>query len=578
MTTTSSTSSIAGQVNQTASGQTYITGTVSGLDTETLIESAVATKTAAATALDTQVSTDGSRITAYQQIQSYMNALESSLLALNSATNSTGLSATGASGTPGSAFASKSVSYTTSDGSSATSLLSVTADSTAATGTHRIIVQQVAQAMQVTGTAQTSDTTALGYTGSFALNLDGNSASTINVTSGMSMEDVENAINATTSTSGVSADILQSSSGYELVLAGSSTDQQINVSGVTGDDVLTGIGVTNAGGGFATVSQVAQGAQISLDGATVTSTTNSFTNVLTGLDIDVTNAAPSTTITATLGNDTSDVETAINSVITNYNTLRDYLAAEQTVNSDGSINSDQYLYNDPIVNDSAQALSSILTSLSGSGTINSLASIGITLDSDNHLVVSNQTALTNALDNNYSSVSALFQTQATSTDANLSVVTNTTSLSTGSLSIAITTDGSGTITGASANGDASAFTISGDELVGAAGTPYAGMTLKYTGTNSTTATMSFTPGMADQLTNTLDGYANSDTGIIATQITAVQSNDTTLTAESTQIKSDAANYEQTLIDKYAQMETAISTADTLKSQILAILNSTRNSD
>ena len=580
MTSTSSTGTIAGQVNQTSSGQTYITGTVSGLDTESLIQSAVAAKTAQATALTTQVSTNTSKITAYQTIQTYMGKVESALLALNSATNSTGLNVSGTTGTPGSAFNSKSVSYTTSDGSSATSLLTVTADGTAAAGSHKIIVQQVAQDEQVVSDAQTSNTTALGYNGSFSIGLANGGSSTINVTSGMSLKDVENAINATTATSGVSADILQSSTGYQLVISGNTTDENLSVSNVSGDDVLQGLGVTtDSSGDFKTITQAAQGAQISLDGATVTSSTNEFDNVLTGISIDVANAAPSTTITATLSNDTSDVETAINNVITAYNTLRDYLAAEQSVGSDGTIDSSQYLYNDSIVNNSAAQLSNILTGLftTGSGTINSLASLGITLDSNNHLAISNQTMLDNALNNNYSAVSALFQTQFTTSDANLTVTNNSSNLNISGLSLAITTDGSGNITGVTANGEADDFTINGTQLVGKSGTAYAGLTLNYTGSGSTTATVSMTQGLADKLTNLLDSYSNSNTGIIANQITSVQNVDTQLNSQAAQIQSDASNYEQTLIQKYAQMETAISTADTVKSQIEAILNSTSNS-
>ncbi len=574
-----STSSISGQVNQTSSGQTYITGTVSGLDTQTLIESAVAAKTQKATTLDTQISTNTSKITAYQAIQTYMGKVEAALLALNSGTNSTGLNSTYSSGTPGSAFDSKTVSYSTSDGSDGSSLLTVTADGTASTGSHKIIVNQVAQAEQVVGTAQASSSTALGYSGSFDLNLDGDSASTITVTADMSLKDIQNAINATTSTSGVSADILQSSSGYQLVISGTDTNKLLNVSSVTGDDVLQGIGITNSGGDFAKISQAAQGAEITLDGATVTSDSNNFANVLTGISIDVTNAAPSTTVTATLSNNTTDVESAINSVITAYNTLRDYLAAEQAVGTDGAVNSNQYLYNDSIVNNSTSQLSNILTSLfsTGAGTVNSLASLGITIDSDNHLTISNQTMLDNALKNNYSAVTALFQTQFSSSDANLTVASNSSNLNASNLSLAITTDGSGNITGVTANGDANAFTISGHQLVGKTGTAYAGLTLEYTGASSKTVTLSMTQGIADKLTNLLDSYSNSDTGLIASQITSVQSADTKMATESAQIKSDASDYEQTLIQKYAAMETAISTANTLKSQILAILNSSNSS-
>ena len=277
-----------------------------------------------------------------------------------------------------------------------------------------------------------------------------------------------------------------------------------------------------------------------------------------------------------IGNDTSGITTAINNFITAYNSLRTFVTAQQQVATDGTVDSTSApLFGDTILRSITNSIGGILGSSYGSSGVNSLGAIGITFDSSNNLQISDPTALNNALTNNLSGVQTLFATQYTSTDSNLTIQSNTSSLG-GPFTLDVQTDGSGNITGASVGSDSSSFSVSGNLIIGKPGTIYAGLTFQYTGATSSNVTVSFPQGLADSLYNSLDSYANSNTGVIINQVNSLQTTDTQLQQRSADIKADGETYRQQLIQKYADMETKISAAQTLKSQIIAILNGSDN--
>lgn len=565
MTTTSSTtnsSGLTGTLNQTASGRNYITGAITGLDTNSLIQSAVNQRLTGYNQLETEISTNTSEISAYNYLQSYAQSLQTAISSLKSTTDSAGNTLTSKTGT-----------FTTSDGSTSSNLVTATVSATALSGTHTLVVDKLATAMSVTSAAQSSTGTALGYTGTFDIALDGKTAATISVNPDMSLGDLQQAINNLSATTGVSADIAQVGNGqYKLVLTGTSTNANISVSNVTGDDVMQQLGVTASDGSFANVAQTAGQAQFSLDGTTIYSDSNTVSNVLTGVTLNLVNANPNTTLTMTVGSNTSGISTAINNFITAYNTLRNYIASQQNVDtSTGTVSSSAVLFNESIMRDFSHDVSGLLSTSYGSGTINSLGALGISLDDNNNLELSDSDTLNDALTNNLSSIQQLFATQFTSSSTNLTLAANSSNLN-GTYTVAITTDGNGNITGASVNGDSNAFTIDGNQLVGKTGTAYAGLTLQYDGSSSANVQVTFSQGLGDALYNTLDSYANTDSGIIANRVDQLQTQNTDMTTQASQLYQDAQDYQDQLIDKYSQMETAALNAQLLKQQIDAILN------
>lgn len=380
-------------INTSSSGKTYLTGLISNIDTASLIETAVKAKLTKSDRLDDTISTNTTKISAYQDLQGYIQEMTDALDALRS-TNSDN------------AFNEKQVTAKSSDSTSAENIVSATTTSSAAAGTYRVVVQQLAQAMSVASSLQSSADSALGQTGVFNLQLEGYAGAEIAVTADMSLRDIADAINDASGETGVTADLLQTGSGYKLVLTGAVTAESFTTSSVSGDDIMSALGVLDSGGDFASVSQAAQQAILTLNGSTIESDSNTLTNVLGGLTLELTNAAPSTTVTLTVGNNTEGVKEAISTLVDAYNQLRAYIAQNREI-TDGAVSSYAYLYAESLLSSLDQSLGRMTTQSYGSSDYNSLGSIGITINEDNKWEL-DDTTLDTALAANFSGVVSLF--------------------------------------------------------------------------------------------------------------------------------------------------------------------------
>jgi len=247
-----SVSSTSSGVSVTTSGTTNS----SSIDWSALIQAAVDAKTAQADTISTTITSNEAKISAYQTLQTDLQTLYSGLSSLSTAVVNS-LSS--------SAFATRSASISSTGDVSASSALSMTIKNGAAIGDHTLTISQLATAHKVSGTAQSSQTDELGYSGTFSIGLAGGTTSDITVTSTMSLQDVVDAINAQTSTTNVQASIVQvSSTSYQMVLTGTEDAADITYSSTSGDDIMNELGVTDSSGTFTNVIQEAQSAEFSL--------------------------------------------------------------------------------------------------------------------------------------------------------------------------------------------------------------------------------------------------------------------------------------------------------------------------
>ena len=548
----------------TSGTTTYIVGTSSGLDTSALVEVAVASKTIAADRIDLEVEENDLKISAYEEMQTLAATLGSSLDNLKSIV--------GFANQDTNIFSARAGYMESSTSTEATSLISVAVDTDAAIGDYEIVVNQKAFAQKVMSGSQTTSTDPLdgtGYTGTFDIGLAGGATETISVTAGMSLTDLANEINNFSETSGVTASVVKiGENQFTLVLTGQETNKAIEISNVTGDDVMTSIGVTDSlGGAYSNVLQNAQAAQITLDGITITRDDNNFDDVLEGIDISVENADPGTTISLSIGNDTSSTKEAITAFVDAYNDLREFIVTNQTVTDDGAVSS--ALFSDTIM----ESMNSAIANIIGSATNSSLATlrdIGITYTNDNYLSI-DSTALDDALLDNYDAVEELFATTYQSSTDQFALTRNESSADFPPLSFDITVDGSGNMTNVLVNGEANMFDISGTRLVGKEGTIYAGLSFSYQAGVSDTITYNLNQGIGDRLSNALSAYTDSLNGIISSSIAALEEENTDLTAESATIRSNAEDYRTRLIEKYAAMEAQIEALKLIQQQLQAII-------
>jgi flagellar hook-associated protein 2 len=440
----------------------------------------------------------------------------------------------------------------------------------AATGDHTLQISQIATAQKVIGTSVADKTAELGYSGTFSIGLAGGTSADVAITSTMSLEDVVDAINAQTSTTNVQASIIQvSSTEFEMVLSGTEDAADIETSSVSGDDIMNKLGVTDSSGNFTDVLQTAQPAIFKLDGVSLTRDTNDITDVLSGVTFNLLQDTPTgTTLNISIEADTSSISTALQTFVTDYNAFRDYVYGQQQLSSDGTVDSSSVLFGDGTMRTIATQMEQALnTSIGGL----SLSDLGLSFNTTNDLEL-DSSVLSTTLSQNLAGAMSLLSAQTTTSSSSLSVV-NTGSSPPASFALDLTVDSSGALTSASVGGDSSLFTVSGNSIIGNAGTVYAGMAFTYSGSASTSVTVTSTTGIAAQIYNLAKSSSNTSTGSIQTLITNLQTRDDSMQQQIDDINSRAALYKTMLTNQYAKYQSAISTANSTLDYLSALLDS-----
>lgn len=554
----------------TLGNRTFLFGGASGVDTSSLITAAYNAKKSEADKIDVQVKKNTAKYEAYKQIETLSNAVKTSLA--NVQKNYSALSTTTG------LFDQRTGSLSSNTSVAAGSLVDVKLDAGTTLGAHEVIIQTKGQAQRITSTGSASSTTALGYTGSFSIGVDGKTASSINVTSGMTLTDLAAAINTTSTTSGVTATIAKvSETSYQLVLSGSDINKAIQITGASGDDVMQNIGVTNSSGGNANILQAAQPTTMKVDGITYSRDSNTISDVISGVTFSVKNADPATTLNLSVENDNSGVKAGIQSFIDSYNALRDYIKTQQVVSDSGTVDDGVALFGDTLMENLNRTLQGLVGGSYGSGGTNlsTLRDVGITLDTDNKLVMDEST-FDSALIDKFSQVQDLFQAKVSVDNAEFKMSKNTT---TGSQNFAmqITMSG-GVISGVSVGGDPNLFDFSNGTITGKTGTVYEGMSFVYIGTTDTTVNVGIQAGLADSLNGTITKFSDVLDGDITKEMNKISSLNTELEQRSSRVLERAATYRDNLIDKYAAFEAKLAQAQSILAQLQAITKSTSNND
>ncbi|MGY4252993.1 flagellar hook-associated protein 2 [Bradyrhizobium sp. USDA 4516] len=560
MTVSSATSSTSNTTSTSSASTVTTTGTTNStsIDWDALIEAEVNAKLAAATSITTTITANQAKITAYQSLQTELSTLATGLSSLStSIINSIATNA----------FATRAATISSTGDVSASSALNMSVNSGSATGDHTLQITQLATAQKVIGSSQPSSSTALGLSGTFSLGLSGGTGTAISITSGMSMQDIVDTINAQTSTTNVQASIVQVSSGsYEMVLTGTQDAADIAYSSTSGDDILNKLGVTDTSGAFTDVLQKSQSAEFTLDGIALTRNTNDISDVLSGVTFDLLQPTPSgTSLNISIETDTSQITSALQTFVTNYNAFRDQVIAQSAQNSDGTAASSAVLFGDSTMRDLMTQLQQVLSGTVGGMT---MADLGLSFNENNELQLDTGT-LSTVLTQNLAGVTQLLSAQTATSSSQLSVVNTGTSPQ--SFTLDLTVDSTGTLTGASVGGDSSGFSVVGNTIIGNSGTIYAGMAFTYTGSTSQSITVTSSSGLATQLYQ-LAHTSSGTSGQLQTMITNLQSRDTDLQSQVSDIQSNAATFKAQLQVQYANYQAAIESANNTLGYLKALLD------
>ncbi|MGH1397645.1 MAG: flagellar filament capping protein FliD [Alphaproteobacteria bacterium] len=547
----------------TSGSRTILSGTISGLDTASLIQNAVDSNNASADRLDVRINENQTEIDAYQEFFGLANNVQTALNTLKSSTSVASDST--------SVFDQRTANLT-STGAEATGLLDISINEGAPQGTYQIVVNQKAEAFSTSSTSTSDKDAAMGLVGNFDIGLDGFTATTIDITATDSLQDLADAINADTENSGVSASILQvSETDFQIIITGTQTNTAMSVTTNNGN-VLQNMGIVDVGDVFEVgqIIQNEQEAQITFDGTPITRDDNTFDDLITGIEFDIRASDPASTITIDVNNDVASAKTEIESFLESFNALRDFIIQNQQVNTDGTIPEEAVLFGDNLLGTLSNSIFNIINTFrSNNGNVTTFADLGIGFDDNNRLILENPTTLDDALLNDFTDIQNFFRTEFTIDDSNLGVIANTSTQESIELELDIVMNLDGSI--ASASGGGTAFIINGTSITAPSGSIYEGITFAYVGDNDATISISMQAGIADRLNNAIEGYTNPTTGLIQNEIDTITSTNEDLTEEAEEIRTRGEEIREREISRYSDLEAALARAESLRRTLTALL-------
>lgn len=293
------------------------------------------------------------------------------------------------------------------------------ANASATAGTHTIAIQNLAQ---TSSAASDSVGASDVLTGGITFKIGNGDWQTVNVgdnSTSSTLSGLSAAINA--ADLGVTANVLTNANGtvrLSLVSQASGSAGQITIANTsnnpTGATTLADSTKSdaNAGLGLATVQDGKDGA-FTVDGVPLTSASNIVSNAIPGVTFQLlstgTPNADSTpeSVQVIIANDTSTIETAINTFVTDYNAVIKSVNSQEGKDSSGQSES---LYGTSVLAQLQQGLQSAMSMNFGNGAISSLVSLGITANASADGTISlNADALSSALNSKFSAVASFFQ-------------------------------------------------------------------------------------------------------------------------------------------------------------------------
>ncbi len=425
-----------------------------GLDVNGIVSQLMAAERQPLTRFASQEAGYQAKLSAYGSIKGGVSSFQTALQGLNNASKFQALTAT----------------------SSDTAVVSATAASTAAPGQYALEITSLAQAQKLVAAGQTSSTDAIGsgaattitfdfgtvsggtltdgvYSGaSFASNGNASKSVTIDA-SNNSLEGIRDAINS--AKIGVTASIINDGSGtpYRLALASDDTgvSNSLKVS-VSGDAAIEGL-LAHDPAGTQNLSQTvaAQNANFTLNGVAITKTSNTVTDALAGVTLNL-NKVTTSPATLTVARDTASMSGAVSGFVKAYN---DLTATLKNLSSyDATAKRGAILQGDSTVRSLQTQLRNIVGSpiVGVPGDLSTLSSIGVSFQKDGTLAV-DQTKLNDAIKNHPDEIASLFSSVGKGSDSLVGFSKATDDTKAGSYAVNVTqlatqgkTVGSGAIT------------------------------------------------------------------------------------------------------------------------------------
>jgi flagellar hook-associated protein 2 len=271
------------------------------------------------------------------------------------------------------------------------------ANPTAAAGSHSVVVTSLATTSSQFSNRITNASDVLSGTLSLQVGSGTSQTITLDATDN-TLGTLASAINQ--GAYGVSASVVTDTQGSRLSLVSKTSGAagQITLSAGLSDQTTSSAVTFSAG-------QDGADAQLKVDGLVTTSASNTVTGAIPGVTFQLLQAAPSSTLQVQITNDNTAVESAMQTLVSAYNSVVSTLTKQEGKDTSGAA---EPLYGSSTLALVQTQLSSALLGGATSGKVSSLSQLGVTLNQDGTLTF-NQSTLDGTLNTNFSDVVGFMQ-------------------------------------------------------------------------------------------------------------------------------------------------------------------------
>jgi len=540
-TSTSSTTSSSASIGQSILSSLNANG--AGIDTDSLITSLTAAqKTSLETPITTKQTANSAQISAVATLTSDLNAFSTSLNTLI-----------------------QGGTLQTQPVSSDTSVMTVAAVAGTPVGalSQSITVNALAYAQSVKSGAYS--TSQAFNTGTLTLTVGSGSPITINVdSSNNTLSGIAQAINA--KGAGVTANVITGSDGTAtLVLKGktgaansftlTSADDS-TATQPTGGMSLSALSYDGSAASGLTQTQAAQDASVTVDGVTVTRDSNTFNDVIPGVSMTLSKIG---TVNLTSTRPNSAITEAVNDFVSAYNQLLGEINTDTAAASAGG--SAGPLQGNAALRQLKTQLSQLTTTpLNASGTIRTLAELGVSTAQDGTLSV-NSATLTSMMSKYPDDVEAMFVTSQSSSSSKVLITSAAGSSASGVFQVTGLTPATG---GGNATGSINGIPMSASSwnLTAVGGQGADGLKLQILSGTPGSATITINQGLGgalqalvNSMTATVSGKPVGQLATLSASLTTTQ---TSLADALTKADAQLTVYHDQLVTKFTQMNTLVS--------------------
>lgn len=573
----------------TSNGKTVLTGGSSGLDVESMVKNLADAKRLPATALEDKIASNSKKSTAYTEMQSLLTDFRDAAANLRNPP--------GVRNASDNIFEYRSSTVTSSTGVTGSNYLSVTTEPGTTTGEYTVTVNKLAtQSIKTTAAFSLADSDTTAAVGSGATSpfhagdlILGSSGTRITLSNGDTLGQVVSKINAASGTSKIQATAIKVADGsYQISFKSTETGAAMDYDISTPNASVLNVGIA--------YNKVPVDASISIDGTTITRSSNSIDDAIDGMTFNLAAETPvGTSLTLDVQADTDLTKQGIMNFVDAYNAMRLFVSRQSELDTDGKPKDTAVLANDNTMQLTMSRINAEMAqTISGltAGDPARLSDIGITYDDfagddtnpfTRNILVVDEDKLTSALDSDFDAVRKVFEFDYTTDNSDLQIFSRTNGLSVTNATISINqTTGvyqaTYTQNGSTVTVDLDKESLSSSSIIlkGKSGTALEGLNMIYSNTANATIHLNMTQGVGDRVFNALDNLLDDTTGAVAVAQQKLTDDETRYQKEIDKIDANIEKYRQTLLDKFAALEKAVSLANSLLQSIDANTNASNN--